>query len=159
MTLNPYLLLDCLFHNKYCHMFIKIFSGDQYYRIRTPSWRNPERSLPVNNGYPRPLSVWWQYSDQVHQNTLTHIDGAIQYPNGKTYFFQGKNYYRYNDNNFKVSILNISFTVAQQMRCWDIDLPLPFYQIKVCNRCYRFIIEEVHYFHEIMPISKIRWPT
>ncbi len=76
--------------------------GDQYYRINqsTRQWNNPESPLPVDRGYPAPLTVWWQYSSIQ----LSKVDSAIKYSNGRTYFFSGMNYYRFSDTYFRVSI-------------------------------------------------------
>lgn len=61
--------------------------GTQYYRAR--------RNRVVDSGYPKPLSAW---------NGLPEtIDTALQWTNGRTYFFKDNDYYRYNDQTDSVS--------------------------------------------------------
>ena len=43
----------------------------------------------MDSTYPRPVSNW----DGIPDN----IDSAMQYSNGKTYFFKGGEYYRFDD--------------------------------------------------------------
>ena len=67
-------------------MLLFSFTGDQYYRY-TPGYG-------VDQGYPRPLSVW--------SGLPTTVDAAFQYDNSRTYFFSSSDYYRFNDNTFRV---------------------------------------------------------
>jgi matrix metalloproteinase-14 (membrane-inserted) len=53
----------------------------------------------VEYGYPRPVSVW--------RGLPMKITAAFKWVNGRTYFFSGDQYYRYNDHLFRVSICNI----------------------------------------------------
>lgn len=44
--------------------------------------------------YPKSLSIW--------NGLPSKIDGAFQWKNGKTFFFSGPHYYRFNDNQFSI---------------------------------------------------------
>ena len=61
--------------------------GDQYYRYNAYTGQ-------IDNGYPRPLSVWGIPADR--------LDSAVQWFNRRTYFFADDLYYRYNDAEFQV---------------------------------------------------------
>eukprot|EP00092_Neocalanus_flemingeri_P005687 GFUD01006126.1.p1 GENE.GFUD01006126.1~~GFUD01006126.1.p1 ORF type:complete len:529 (+),score=114.73 GFUD01006126.1:188-1774(+) len=67
---------------------IYFFKGSQYWKF------DPEKSPPVSNSYPRPISNW----DGIPDN----LDSAMQYSNGKTYFFKSGQYYRLDDDTFTV---------------------------------------------------------
>ena len=62
--------------------------GDAYYRFS-----NHRQSQP-DSDYPKDLRKW----DQRWLN----LDAAFQYNNRKTYFFQGRGYYVFDDNAFAV---------------------------------------------------------
>ena len=73
-----------------------IIAGNQY-------WRYTENN--VDRGYPRPLSVW--------SGLPPRIDAAIKWRNGRTYFFSGSQYYRYNDVEFNVSsVSDVKFKLS-----------------------------------------------
>ena len=63
-----------------------LVSGEKYYRYT--------KGKGVDNGYPRPLSVW--------DGLPKRVDTAFQYTNEKTYFFAGPHYYRFVDHTFRV---------------------------------------------------------
>ena len=50
----------------------------------------------IDYGYPRELKVW--------RGLPKVITAAFQWKNGRTYFFSGDKYYRYNDQIFDVGI-------------------------------------------------------
>ena len=64
-------------------------SGDAYYRFTSHLQKKPDE------GYPKSLTSWdmrWLY-----------MDAAFQYKDRKTYFFQGRGYYVFDDNSLSVS--------------------------------------------------------
>ena len=63
--------------------------GDEYYRFNTRYGR-------IDNGYPKPLSVWG------FPTGVDRIEAAQQWINGRTYFFVNDVYYRYNDQELRV---------------------------------------------------------
>jgi len=62
---------------------------------------DPEATPPVPSSYPRPVSNW--------EGIPNNIDAALQYTNGKVYFFKDGQYYRWNDDSFSVDEANPSF--------------------------------------------------
>ena len=70
---------------------IPTFQGDKYYRF------DPEERPPVKRSYPKPVENW--------EGIPGHIDDALQYKNGYTYFFKQGRYWRFDDKNFGVSTL------------------------------------------------------
>ena len=90
----------------FCWSFFLI--GDQYYRVSYPHG--------VDQGYPRPLSVWDGLPDT--------IDAAFQYSNSRTYFFSGSNYYRFNDNEFRVDDTYPRSTAVWWLGCDPVELGL-----------------------------------
>lgn len=52
----------------------------------------------VEAGYPRPLTDW--------RGLPPHIDAAAQGANGRTYFFSGTDYWRYDDVRSQVNSLS-----------------------------------------------------
>ena len=67
---------------------IYFFKGSNYWKF------DPEARPPVEEGYPRPVANWEGVPD--------HVDDALQYENGYTYFFKQGKYYRFDDMRFKV---------------------------------------------------------
>ena len=58
-------------------VFVKVNAssqGDKYYRF------DPEERPPVKRSYPKPVENW--------EGIPGHIDDALQYKNGYTYFFK-----------------------------------------------------------------------
>jgi matrix metalloproteinase-14 (membrane-inserted) len=68
---------------------IYFFKGTQYWKF------DPDERPPVKSSYPRPISNWAGVPD--------HVDDALQYTNGFTYFFKDGLYYRFDDMSFRVS--------------------------------------------------------
>ena len=49
----------------------------------------------MDPGYPQPMSKW----------SLRHgVDAAFEYSNGRTYFFKGTQYFKFDDANIKVGL-------------------------------------------------------
>ncbi|XP_055346859.1 matrix metalloproteinase-14-like [Paramacrobiotus metropolitanus] len=67
---------------------IYFIKGGQYYRFEAGTERR------VADGYPKNLSEW--------KKLPGHIDAAVMWRDGRTYFFAGKNYYKFNDAKFAV---------------------------------------------------------
>ena len=65
-------------------------TGTQYWKY------DSEKVIPVSSDYPKSLSTWEGVPD--------HIDAAFQWKNGKTFFFSGAQYYRFNDQRFTVEV-------------------------------------------------------
>ncbi|OWA53280.1 Matrix metalloproteinase-16, partial [Hypsibius exemplaris] len=67
---------------------IYFVKGDQYWRFE------PGASRRVADGYPKSLREW--------KKLPARIDAAALWRDGRTYFFSGKNYYKFNDFKFAV---------------------------------------------------------
>lgn len=67
-----------------------VLSGTQYWKYDSAA------EIPVSSDYPKSLSTW--------NGLPSQIDGAFQWKNGKTFFFSGPDYYRFNDNKFSVEV-------------------------------------------------------
>jgi len=65
---------------------IYFLKGSNYWKFAT------DKKPHIDSSYPRPLSNW----DGIPENP----DSALQYSNGRTYFFKNGHYYRFDDNNF-----------------------------------------------------------
>lgn len=70
-----------------------IFKGSNYWRFDSKS------DPPVGSEYPRSIKVW--------SGIPTNIDAAFKWENNVTYFFKDKLYYRFNDRDFKVSVVEL----------------------------------------------------
>ncbi|KAL1140593.1 hypothetical protein AAG570_000523 [Ranatra chinensis] len=70
-------------------------NGKLYFFKGSKFWRfDPTHKPPVKSTYPKPISNWEGLPD--------HLDAALQYTNGYTYFFKKGVYYRFNDRSFSV---------------------------------------------------------
>src|SRR6218665_75763 len=87
ISLKPFTTVNILQMNIYTCTI-----GEQYYRMS----KRPSTSLMyrVDHFYPQLLSMW--------KGLPSKIDTAFSYMNGRTYFFSGSNFYRFNDVSFKV---------------------------------------------------------
>ncbi|XP_055346282.1 stromelysin-3-like [Paramacrobiotus metropolitanus] len=75
--------------------FVWSGNGNTYFIKGTQYWRyDSTASSPVSSDYPKSLSTW--------SGLPPRIDAAFQWKNGKTFFFSGPNYYRFNDKKFAV---------------------------------------------------------
>ena len=63
--------------------------GDKFWKF------DPDRKPHVRKNYPKPLSLWGALPSD--------IDGALQWVNGRTYFFKSGQYWRYDDRTFSIS--------------------------------------------------------
>lgn len=64
---------------------VYFFSGNQYYRYDT-------RVDGIDPGYPKPITIWFSGASADFANG---IDAAVNWGNGKAYFFRGDQYVRY----------------------------------------------------------------
>lgn len=62
-------------------------SGNIYYQYT--------RGFGTDEGYPKPMSAWY--------GVPTPVGAAFQWTNGRTFFFVGRQYYRFNDATHSVS--------------------------------------------------------
>ena len=65
------------------------FLGDKYWKF------DPDKSPAVDSSYPRPISNW--------EGIPNNLDAATTYTNGKTYFFKGDKYYKFDDLKLEVA--------------------------------------------------------
>ncbi len=87
------LLLNCYPTSFSNELFFFFHSGNQYYRFNTFLNR-------IDDGYPRPLSIWNLQDGQ--ETPITKLDEAFQWTRyGRTYFFFENQYIRFDDQNFR----------------------------------------------------------
>ena len=79
-----------------------IFVGNQYYAYYP--------GYGVSSYYPQPLSHWQGLPS-------VGVDAAFQYSNGRTYFFKGSRYYRFNDRTVQVDSGYPLPTATQWLGC------------------------------------------
>lgn len=75
-------------------MTVFAVAGDRYYRLKVGA-----PLFYVDEGYPKDLAEW--------NLPIDSIDAAVSY-NSWTYFFSGKQYYRYNDISMEVSYIIVT---------------------------------------------------
>ena len=61
----------------------------------------------MDSSYPRPITNWEGIPD--------NLDAATTYTNGKTYFFKGSKYYKFDDEKFELA------SSGQSLVCNDIS--------------------------------------
>ena len=71
-------------------MSLDFISGDAYYRFTSHLQKKPDE------GYPKSLTSW--------DMRWLSMDAAFQYKDRKTYFFQGRGYYVFDDNALEVCL-------------------------------------------------------
>ena len=62
---------------------IQFFKGTKYWKL------DPDKNPAVDDSYPRQIKSW--------EGIPNFLDSALQYSNGKTYFFKKGKYYRFDD--------------------------------------------------------------
>merc|ERR1719309_1898043 len=92
-----------------------------------------KKNPPVDESYPRPISNW--------DGIPNHLNAAMQYHNGNTYFFKDGQYYRFDENTFAVDKNGPSYprdTGAWWFGCGRDDSPR---RLRKKNNSRRFILD------------------
>lgn len=99
---------------------VYFFKGDQYWRLKHNGIiplnnRKPFSSIEAR--YPRKINGPWK-------NVPINLDGAMQWRNGKTFFFKNKQYYRLDDFRIQVEPNYPKLIGLGWMRCTPNEIKL-----------------------------------